>query len=79
MDIPEKIQIIEEVKEQKLPVKNIIEETKQAVRQQLPKNFDVTPYIDKTATIPGNADQYSIQYCESLDIILSNSKAGDKY
>ena len=79
MDIPEKIQIVEEVKEQKLPVKNIIEETKVAVRQQVPKDFDFTPYINKTGTIPGNAYQYSIQYCESLEIILSNSEVGDKY
>ena len=54
-------------------------EAKVAVRQQLPKDFDVTPYIDKTGTIPGNAEQCSIQYCESSDIIWSNSKAGDKF
>ena len=54
-------------------------EAKQVVRQQLPKDFDVTPYIDKTGTIPGHADQSSIQYCESLDIILLTLKAGNKY
>ena len=47
-------------------------EAKIAVRQQLPKDFDVTPFIDKTGTISGNDTQISIQYLGSFDIILSN-------
>lgn len=51
--------------------------SKAVVRQELPKDFDFTPYIE-AGTILGNTDQYSISYCGSLDIILSCSKAGKK-
>ena len=54
-------------------------EAKVIIPKVLPKDFDVTPYIEKTGSIPGNDIQCSIQYSASLDIIMLNSKVDGKY